>query len=62
MIKTDLHIHSCLSPCGSEEMDPFDLVGMAKVSGIDLIALTDHNSARNCPAAAQAAESYGIVF
>ena len=52
MIKTDLHIHSCLSPCGSEEMDPFDLVGMAKVSGIDLIALTDHNSARNCPAAA----------
>lgn len=62
MIKTDLHIHSCLSPCGSEEMDPFDLVGMAKVSGIDLIALTDHNSARNCPAAARAAESYGIGF
>lgn len=62
MIKTDLHIHSCLSPCGSEEMDPFDLVGMAKVSGIDLIALTDHNSARNCPAAAAAAAEYGIGF
>lgn len=62
MITADLHVHSCLSPCGSEEMDPFDLVGMAKVSGIDLMALTDHNSARNCPAAARAAKEYGIGF
>lgn len=59
---TDLHIHSCLSPCGSNEMDPFDLVGMARVSGLEVIALTDHNSAKNCPAAAAAAKEYGIGF
>ena len=62
MIRTDLHVHSCLSPCGSEEMDPFDVVGMAKICGIQLLALTDHNSARNCPAAAVAAAEYGSGF
>ena len=61
-MKTDLHIHSCLSPCGSDDMYPFDLVGMAKVMGLDLIALTDHNSAKNCPAAEKAAREYGIGF
>ena len=27
----DLHIHSCLSPCGDEEMTPNNIVGMAQV-------------------------------
>jgi hypothetical protein len=61
-VATDLHIHSCLSPCGDDEMTPFDLVGMAKLCGLQLIALTDHNSAKNCPAAALAAHEYGIGF
>lgn len=43
-------------------MSPFDLVGIAKLNGIDLIALTDHNTSRNCPAAAAAAAEYGIGF
>ena len=50
----DLHIHSCLSPCGDEEMTPYNLVNMAKVMGLDILALTDHNSSLNCPAAARA--------
>lgn len=62
MIKTDLHIHSCLSPCGDDNMTPFDLVGMSLLNGLELIALTDHNSAKNCPAAKLAADSYGIGF
>ena len=62
MINVDLHVHSCLSPCGSDEMSPFDLVGIAKLSGIDLIALTDHNTSKNCPAAAAAAAEYGMGF
>ena len=61
-MRTDLHIHSCLSPCASDAMDPQDLVGMAKICGLELIALTDHNSAKNCPAAAEAAAKYGIGF
>lgn len=62
MIRTDLHVHSCLSPCGDNNMTPFDLVGMSLLNGLELIALTDHNSAKNCPAAKLAAESYGIGF
>ena len=57
----DLHIHSCLSPCGDDDMTPANIAGMAMVKGLDLIALTDHNSARNCPALLAAAEEYGIL-
>lgn len=61
-VATDLHIHSCLSPCGDGGMTPADLVGMSLLNGQRLIALTDHNTARNCPAAASAAAAYGIGF
>ena len=57
----DLHTHSCLSPCADDDNTPSNLVGMAKLAGIDVLALTDHNSAKNCPAFFEAAESYGIV-
>ncbi|MCD8333246.1 MAG: PHP domain-containing protein [Clostridiales bacterium] len=56
----DLHIHSCLSPCGDDDMTPANIVGMAKVIGLDLIALTDHSSCKNCPAFAAAAKEYGM--
>ena len=26
----DLHIHSCLSPCGDEDMTPANIAGMAR--------------------------------
>lgn len=57
----DLHIHSCLSPCGSDDMTPANLVGMAYVKGLDVIAITDHNSCLNCKAVLHAAQEYGIV-
>ncbi|MEG0688183.1 MAG: PHP domain-containing protein [Hungatella sp.] len=57
----DLHIHSCLSPCGDDDMTPANLVGMAAVKGLDVIAVTDHNSCKNCPAVLAAAEEYGIL-
>lgn len=56
----DLHIHSCLSPCADDDMTPWNLVGMARVKGLDVIALTDHNTARNTPEAMAAGESYGV--
>ncbi len=56
----DLHIHSCLSPCGDDDMTPANIVGMAKVIGLDLIALTDHGSCKNCPAFASAARKYDM--
>ncbi len=57
----DFHIHSCLSPCGDDEMTPADIVGMACVNGLDIIALTDHNCARNTPAAVRAGERAGLT-
>jgi 3',5'-nucleoside bisphosphate phosphatase len=59
-IKADLHIHSCLSPCGDLSMAPRDIAGTARRKGLDLIALTDHNSALNCPAFREACIGYGL--
>ncbi|MGN1316571.1 MAG: PHP domain-containing protein [Acutalibacteraceae bacterium] len=58
----DFHIHSCLSPCGDSDMTPQNIVNMAKIWGYDVIALTDHNTSKNCPATAKIAEENGITF
>ena len=57
----DLHIHSCLSPCGDMDMTPNNLVNMAKLLGLDMIALTDHNSSRNCAAAMAVGREIGLL-
>lgn len=57
----DLHLHSCLSPCGDNDMTPYNLVNMAKILGYDIIALTDHNSTKNCRAAVLAGEKAKIT-
>lgn len=56
----DLHVHSCLSPCGDADMTPQNIAGMASLNGLSVVALTDHNSTANCPAFFKAAERYGI--
>ena len=57
----DFHVHSCLSPCGDADNTPNNLAGMAFLNGVRLMALTDHNTSRNCPAFFAAAKRYGIV-
>lgn len=57
----DLHIHSCLSPCGDLESSPRNIAARAAELGIRLAALTDHNSALNCPAFADCCRRAGIV-
>ena len=57
----DLHLHSCLSPCGDNDMTPANIVGMAALLGLDAIAVTDHNSCKNCPAVLAAAREYGVL-
>lgn len=56
----DLHIHSCLSPCGDMDMTPNNIVGMSKLLGLDIIALTDHNSTLNCEAVVKLGEENGL--
>ncbi len=57
----DLHIHSALSPCSDEEMTPNNIVNMALLKGLDIIAITDHNSAANLSAVAECAEGGNIL-
>ena len=57
----DLHTHSCLSPCGDMESTPAVIAGLSALNGLKIVALTDHNTAKNCPAFFKAAEHYGII-
>ncbi len=57
----DLHLHSCLSPCADNDMTPNNIAGMAALAGLNIVALTDHNSSRNCPAFFAAAKKQGII-
>ncbi|MEG2770359.1 MAG: PHP domain-containing protein [Oscillospiraceae bacterium] len=56
----DIHLHSCLSPCADNNMTPAAIAGFAKLAGIDVIAVTDHNTAENLPFVAEACKAYGI--
>jgi len=58
----DLHIHSCLSPCGDELMTPNNIVGMAYLKGLDAIAVCDHNSAGNLAAVKAVADMMGVLL
>ena len=51
----DLHIHTCLSPCGDDDMTPPNVANMAALMGLSVIAVTDHNSCRNAGAVMAAA-------
>ncbi len=57
----DFHVHSCLSPCADNDMTPNNIAGMAAIAGLNIVALTDHNSVRNCPAFFAAARKNGII-
>lgn len=57
----DLHLHSALSPCGDEDMTPNNIVNMASLCGLDIIAVTDHNTVGNVEAALKAAENLPLT-
>jgi PHP family Zn ribbon phosphoesterase len=42
-------------------MTPGNIVGMATVKNLSVIALTDHNSCKNCPPFMKYAEEFGII-
>jgi len=54
-ILADLHIHTVLSPCASEEMTPPAIVRAAVAKGLGMIAICDHNAADNVRATQEAA-------
>lgn len=57
----DLHIHSCLSPCAEDDMTPANIAGMGALCGLNIMALTDHNTTGNLEAFFAACKKHGIV-
>jgi len=59
-VKTDLHIHTCLSPCGELSMSPQGIAQKAKEQSIEIIGICDHNSAENVPALIEAGKKLAL--
>lgn len=58
--EADLHIHTLLSPCAEVEMIPRLIVERAEEVGLDLIAISDHNSVENVRAVMEAAKGSSV--
>ena len=58
----DLHIHSALSPCADDDMTPNNIVNMALIKNLQLIAITDHNSIGQIEAVSKVALEKGLSF
>jgi predicted metal-dependent phosphoesterase TrpH len=54
MMKADLHIHTCLSPCGDLDMTPRKIAARAADLGLSIIAVCDHHSIDNFAAVSRA--------
>lgn len=53
--RADLHVHTVVSPCADVEMIPPLIVAEAVQQGIDIVAITDHNSTANIASVQKAA-------
>ena len=60
-IRADLHMHTCLSPCGDDQMRATAIVGQAAKAGLDMIGICDHNSAENTGAVMSAGDRAGLT-
>jgi len=60
-IRADLHMHTCLSPCGDGQMRATAIVEQAGKAGLDMIGICDHNSAENASAVMSAGERRGLA-
>lgn len=60
-IRAELHVHTLLSPCAGIEMIPPLIVDEALQRGIQLLAITDHNSTVNAGAVQKAAEGTALT-
>lgn len=60
LYRFDLHIHSCLSPCGDLECSPSAIAERAAEVGMNALMIADHNTSRNCPALAEVCRRTGL--
>lgn len=57
----DLHVHTVLSPCAEYRMVPALIIERAIESGLDMLAITDHNSGENAAAVISAGLDSGVA-
>ncbi|MHB8770169.1 MAG: PHP domain-containing protein [Syntrophales bacterium] len=56
----DLHVHTALSPCAGDSATPPNIVAAAIEQGMQMIAVTDHNSAENVAAVVKCGRLHGL--
>ncbi|MBN1952821.1 MAG: PHP domain-containing protein [Bacteroidales bacterium] len=61
IFRADLHIHSVLSPCGSLDMSPVNIIREARRKKIDILAMTDHNATQHCRLMMELGSEEGIL-
>lgn len=59
-VPVDLHVHTALSPCGGQEMQPPAILLAAERLGIKVVGVVDHSTARNAWAVASAAQAFNV--
>ncbi len=60
LYNVDLHIHTVLSPCADLLMTPGNIIERSIQKGLDVIAITDHNSAANVKTVIEMAKNTGL--
>ena len=58
--RVDLHVHTVLSPCADLLMTPGNIIEKALAENIDVLAITDHNSAENVKIAMELAKNTSL--
>ena len=58
----DLHIHSALSPCADILMSPNNILNMAYLKELNIIAITDHNSCLQLNVFEELKDSYEMLI
>lgn len=56
----DFHIHTAASPCADESMTPNNIVNMCLLKGLDVIAVTDHQTVANCETVIKVGKEKGL--
>ncbi|MGM0420681.1 MAG: PHP domain-containing protein [Bacillota bacterium] len=62
VVSISIHNHTVLSPCAGLMMTPGNIMAAAARLDIEIIGITDHNSAANLEAAQSQAEKYNVTL
>ncbi|MEW6621840.1 MAG: PHP domain-containing protein [Bacillota bacterium] len=58
LVRADLHVHSCLSPCANNNMVPLKVLQACYERQVNMVAITDHNSVGNAASFIEAARIF----